>query len=140
MADISCLGASPHVERIIRACWELGGDPALEELRLREWAHCLGFGGHWMTKSRRYSITFKACRLERREVARRRRCSDGVLRDAFGRPEDEDQVAVVAEWFYQGSGYRTTGEKWLALSAAARARERREVAKEELSVWKGAED
>jgi hypothetical protein len=31
-----------------------------------------------------------------------------------------------------GSGYRTTGEKWLALSAAAWARERKRAAKEAL--------
>jgi hypothetical protein len=30
----------------------------LDRLRLRAWAHMLGFGGHWSTKSRRYSTTF----------------------------------------------------------------------------------
>ncbi|HEY8201903.1 MAG TPA: replication initiator, partial [Actinomycetota bacterium] len=128
--DIERLDASPHVQRIVRACWDLGGQPELEELRLREWAHCLGFGGHWLTKSGRYSTTFKACRRERRVVARQRRFEGGVPLDAFGRREDEDQVVVLAEWTYKGSGYQTQAERWLALSAAARARERREAARE----------
>ena len=50
--------------------------------------------------------------------------------DAWGRPEDDKGVVVVAAWVYVGSGYATEGERWLALSAAARAREQREVARE----------
>ena len=34
--------------------------PHLRELRLRRWAHALGFRGHCFTKSRRYSTTFTA--------------------------------------------------------------------------------
>ena len=41
-------------------------------------------------------------------------------------------MIVVASWVYVGSGYATEGERWLALSAAARAREQRRVAWEEL--------
>jgi hypothetical protein len=33
-----------------------------------------------------------------------------------------------------GAGYQTQGEAWLALSAAARARERRRIAREELTT------
>jgi hypothetical protein len=60
---------------------------------------------------------------------------DGVPLDAWGRPEDDDQAAVViATWRYVGAGYQTQREVWLALSAAARARERRRVAREELAT------
>jgi hypothetical protein len=41
-------------------------------------------------------------------------------------------VIVVASWSYVGRGYQTTGEAWLAALAAARAREERRVAREEL--------
>jgi hypothetical protein len=41
-------------------------------------------------------------------------------------------VIVAASWIYVGRGYQTTGEAWLAASAAARAREERRVAREEL--------
>ena len=47
-------------------------------------------------------------------------------------------MIVVASWIYAGSGYATEGERWLALSAAARAREQREVAREELRTMTAA--
>src|SRR4029453_7099767 len=57
--DLERLDKLPaHVAELVRAAWELGGRPELEELRLRAWAHMLGFGGHWSTKSRRYSTNF----------------------------------------------------------------------------------
>jgi hypothetical protein len=125
-------GLPAHVAELVRACWELGGRPELVGLRLRPWAHMLGFGGHWSTKSRRYSTTFTVLRRARVAFARRRRAKDGVPLDAWGRPEGDDQVVIVASWVYVGSGYETEGERWLALSAAARAREQRRVAWEEL--------
>jgi hypothetical protein len=123
-----------HVAELVRAAWELGGRPELEELRLRAWAHMLGFGGHWSTKSRRYSTTFTVLRRARVAFAKRRRGGDGVPLDAWGRPEDDQAVIVVTSWVYMGSGYETEGERWLALSAAARAREQRRIAREELTT------
>ena len=110
----------------------------MDGLRLRAWAHMLGFGGHWSTKSRRYSTTMTVLRRARVVFAKRRRARDGVPLDAWDRPED-DQAAivvaiVVATWTFVGSGYATEGERWLALSAAARARERRRIAREELTT------
>jgi hypothetical protein len=43
-------------------------------------------------------------------------------------------VIVVASWVYIGAGHETEGERWLALSAAARAREQRRIAREELTT------
>jgi replication initiator protein RepSA len=89
--DLEQLGQLPaHVAELVRAAWELGGRPELEPLRLRAWAHMLGFGGHWSTKSRRYSTTMGALRRARVAFARRRRAKDGVPLDAWGRPEDDD--------------------------------------------------
>jgi hypothetical protein len=132
--DLDCLDGLPaHVAELVRACWELGGRPELEGLRLRAWAHMLGFGGHWSTKSRRYSTTMGALRRARVTYAKRRRARDGIPLDAWGRTEDDEQATVViATWVYAGAGYETEGERWLALSAAARAREQRRVAWEEL--------
>ena len=74
-------------------------------------------------------------RRARVAFAKRRRAKDGVPLDAWGRPEDDDQaVIVVASWAYVGAGYATEGERWLALSAAARAREQRRIAREELTT------
>jgi hypothetical protein len=121
-----------HAAALVRACWELGGRPGLAGLRLRRWAHMLGFRGHWQTKSRRYSTTMTVLRRARAEYARRRRHGEGVPLDAWDRPEDDELVETVATWTYAGRGYKTQGEAWLALSAAARARERRRIAREEL--------
>jgi hypothetical protein len=131
--DLEHLGELPaHVAELVRAAWALGARPELARLRLRAWAHMLGFRGHWSTKSRRYSTTMGALRRARVAFAKRRRAKDGVPLDAWDRPEDDQAVIVVTSWAYVGSGYQTEGERWLALSAAARAREQRQVAREEL--------
>jgi hypothetical protein len=119
------------VAELVRACWELGARPSLVELRLRKWAHMLGFGGHFSSKSRRYSTTLGVLRRARVAYAIRRR-GDTLTLDAWGRPEDDQAVIVVASWSYLGRGYQSTGEAWLAASAAARAREERLIAQEEL--------
>jgi hypothetical protein len=126
------------VAELVKAAWELGGRPELEGLRLRAWAHMLGFGGHWSTKSRRYSTTMTALRRARVAFAKRRRARYGIPLDAWDRPEDDQAVIVVASWVYVGAGYATEGERWLALSAAARAREQRAAAREELRTMPAA--
>jgi hypothetical protein len=137
--DLERLDRLPaHVAELVRACWELGGRAELEGLRLRAWAHMLGFRGHWSTKSRRYSTTMTVLRRARVQFAKRRRAHDGVPLDAWDRPEDDQAAIVVASWAYVGSGYETEGERWLALSAAARAREQRQVAWEELRTMPAA--
>jgi hypothetical protein len=131
--DLDGLDLPAHVLELVRACWELGARPGLAGLRLRAWAHMLGFGGHFATKSRRYSTTLGALRRARVAYAVRRRRGGTLPLDAWGRPEDDDRAAVVvATWRYLGSGYQSTGEAWLAALAAARAREERRIAKEEL--------
>jgi hypothetical protein len=133
--DVDHLDRLPaHVAELVRACWELGARPELDELRLRAWAHMLGFRGHWSTKSRRYSTTFTVLRRARVTFAKRRKAKDGVPLDAWGRPEDDQAVEVIASWVYAGSGFATEGERWLALSAAARAREQRRLAWEDLCI------
>jgi hypothetical protein len=70
-ADIECLGCCRHYRQMIVTAWQLGGGrhwPARS--RLCEWAHMLGYGGHFLTKSRRYSVTFgqlRRARLEHRK-------------------------------------------------------------------------
>jgi hypothetical protein len=80
----------------------------------------------------RSAATHAALRRARIAYAIRRRRGNALPLDAWGRPEADQAVMVVAAWSYIGSGYQTTGEAWLAASAAARAREARRIAKEEL--------
>ena len=83
-AELQELDVPAHVAELVRACWELGGRPGLARLRLRAWAHMLGFGGHFATKSRRYSTTLGALRRARVAFAVRRRHGEAVALDAWG--------------------------------------------------------
>jgi hypothetical protein len=130
--DLDGLALPAHVAELVRACLELGARAGLARLRLRAWAHMLGFGGHFSTKSRRYSTTLGALRRARVAYAIRRRRGKAIPLDAWGRPGDDQAAVVIATWRYLGSGYQSTGEAWLAAMAAARAREERRIAKEEL--------
>jgi hypothetical protein len=110
--DLAALDNLPeHVAALVRAAWALGGRLELDGLRLQAWAHMLGFRGHWSTKSRRYSTTFTVLRRARVIYVKRRRAGDSVPLDAWGRPEDDQAVIVVASWAYVGSGYETEGER-----------------------------
>lgn len=58
-------GLSPQARDMIEACWRLGRLEELAWLKLRQWAHMLGYGGHFSTKSRQYSTTLSAIRTSR---------------------------------------------------------------------------
>ncbi|MEO3776310.1 replication initiator [Micromonospora sp. B11E3] len=113
-----------HPERLIDACWTLGQHRDWQQLR--RWAHMLGFGGHFLTKSRRYSVTFRLLR-DARVIWRRTEAGDEYPDD-----QGDDTTLIVGLLSYVGSGWRTTGDALLANTAAAMARERREIAREEL--------
>ena len=119
--DLDHLTCPEHYRRIIQTAWRLGRRTACGE-PLRKSAHMLGFGGHPLTKSRRYSVTFGHLRGERTTHRRAQRHPDGEL-DPWGRPLDDTVVLILKTWTVTGTGYRTDTETELALSAAARARE-----------------
>ncbi|MGN9807300.1 replication initiator [Micromonospora sp. L32] len=130
-----------HLARLIDACWRLGRpthDPTTSGAAtadgrqgsldtksnayagLRRWAHMLGFGGHFLTKARRYSVTF------------------GLLRDTratYRRTEDDGpaDTITVGTLTYIGAGWLTEGDALLANTAARQRRERRRIGREELA-------
>jgi hypothetical protein len=118
---LSLLDVPHHVNQLVRVAWQLGEHPAYDGLR--RWVHMLGFRGHFASKSRRYSTTLGAIRGERR--AYRQRQAAEQVRELL----DEDTTLVVSHWEFAGQGYLTTGDATLALSAATRARERRQAAR-----------
>ena len=122
-ADIEALSCSRHYRQMITTAWQLGGGrhfPA--RTRLCKWAHMLGYGGHFMTKSRRYSVTFGQLRRARLEHRKRQHHPTGE-RDPWGRPLDDTVVLVLATWTYEGTGHTFTPAAELALASAARARD-----------------
>jgi hypothetical protein len=128
--DLYANPAGTHVERLIAACWDLGAHDDYEGLR--RWAHMLGFGGHFLTKARRYSITFTQ-RRQTRITYRRNQISGpetGGIRTAGH--TGEETILVIGELSYVGRGWKTTGDALLANTAADQARRRRQTGRDEL--------
>jgi hypothetical protein len=125
---ISHYAAAPtHQGRLIRACWKLGAHNHPDFRALRRWAHMLGYGGHFLTKSRRYSVTFKTLRAARATWQRRH---EPLIRRGTGDAAPLRLTVLT----YAGTGWLTTSDAFLALSAAARAREHEQIAREESAV------
>lgn len=91
-------------------------DP-LDELKTRRWAHMLGFRGHFLSKSKHYSTTFKRIRGDRRQYRH-----EAAL-DELGVTDDE--VIVVNHWAMTHIGHDSPEEAELAQGIAERHRERR---------------
>jgi replication initiator protein RepSA len=111
-----------HVDQLVRVAWQLGEHESYDGLR--RWIHMIGFRGHFASKSRRYSTTLGAIRGERRTYRQRQAAEHA--RELL----DEDTTLAFSHWEFTGVGYLTTGDAELALSAAARARERRQAARD----------
>ncbi|MEH0658116.1 replication initiation protein [Streptomyces stelliscabiei] len=113
ITDLIGSGVTDHARQLILTCWHLGARPELEALRLRKWAHMLGFRGHFSTKSRAYSVTLGALRQERadhNEALTRARAAEA------GHPlPDPDTVLVLSHWRFAGAGL-TAAETWFATS------------------------
>ena len=129
-AEIDALDCNQHYKQLIATAWDLGKDPAAAMLGLNRWTHTLGYRGHFLTKSRRYSVTFTTLRRARITYSRQQHQPDGE-KDPWGRRLDERIVLTVSTWQYAGTGHASTAERALALAAAARARERERIGREE---------
>lgn len=103
-------------------------------LRLRRWAHMLGFGGHFMSKSRRYSVTFGQLRATR-TAYRRAELPDHPHGIQVGHEDqaDQDTVLIIGALAFTGIGWHTSADALLANTAAAMARERAAIGREEIA-------
>ena len=122
VAHVEHLRISEHHRRMITTAWELGGIASYDALNLRRWAHMLGFRGHFLTKSHRYSTTFTALRAVRRS-SRLRADLDALNHDTHGANEiapDLDTVTVINDWWPVHYGHRDDGERELAAAIGER--------------------
>lgn len=133
--DLYASAEGSHTERLIHACWKLGHHPDYHGLR--RWAHMLGFGGHFLTKGRRYSITFGLLRAIR--VTYQRTQTTGPEHETIRTADhtSEDTTLIIGTLRYVGTGWKTTGDALLASTAADLARRRREAGREELAHEQG---
>ncbi|WP_323179248.1 replication initiator [Streptomyces sp. NBC_00059] len=93
--EIRCATATPHFRALMGACWRLGAIAEFAKLRLRAWAHTLGYRGHVLTKSPSYSTTYGRLRQVRAEFMRACYAEGGT-------PHDVGESPV---WRYVGRGY-----------------------------------
>jgi hypothetical protein len=120
---IALAPVSAHLRALMGACWRLGGLPELAHLRLRAWAHALGYRGHCLTKSRLYSTTYTALRAARASFR-------------AGQPQSDGAADTVTDsvWRYVGSGH-TPGAAEIAAGIAEDLAVLREVSRFSAGTW-----
>jgi hypothetical protein len=113
ITDLDGFAMPAHIRRLVRTCWALGSTKHLAPLRLRRWAHMLGFGGHYATRSRRYSLTLTVLR---------------EARSTWRRHHGDGQV-IGGTWRYIGHGHATPADTALVAAAAATRQHAAEAAR-----------
>jgi hypothetical protein len=116
--EITLAPVTRHVRTLMATCWRLGGLPELQHLRLRAWAHTLGYRGHILTKSRTYSTTYTALREER---AQRHHAAES--------PANMPDNITKSSWRYIDIGH-TPGAALIAAGIAEDLARNREIARE----------
>ncbi|MEV0821574.1 replication initiator [Nonomuraea rubra] len=125
--EVAGLKVTEHARRMIYTCFSLAHLPPYRHLLLREWAHMLGYGGHFSTKSRHYSIRLgdlRQARADHRAEQARLTANAPVL--------DAAETVTVAEWRYAGSGHRH-GEAFWAEVARQRIATARKIRRDRTS-------
>jgi hypothetical protein len=95
---------SAHARALMRSAWTLSP----------RWAHSLGFRGHFLTKARRYSVTFAALRGVRAQY----RAQDDPWLAQVRAKAIGDPVVIRRDFHYAGSGLSSAE---LAVAASLRA-------------------
>lgn len=124
LAEIDVIASSPPPEP--KAPVDRG-DP-----RLAANAHKLGYRGHCLTKSQRWSTTFKALRQTREQHVREQLLNGGNSLDSQRRLAELEPEERISRFEFAGVGHLTTADAYLAAQAAAQAREHQRLAREEL--------
>jgi hypothetical protein len=88
--QIELADVTEHARRLMSSAWNLSP----------RWAHSFGFRGHFLTKGRRYSVTFRALRGAR---AAFREQADPWLAKVRAKARGDD-VVIVRALRYAGSG------------------------------------
>jgi hypothetical protein len=95
-ADLDEYHVTPHARKLITACWQLSQRDEYAHLQLARRAHQHGYGGHFSTRSRRYSITLRSRRQERRATR------TAWTRQQQGLPATPG--ITTSDWHYAGTG------------------------------------
>jgi hypothetical protein len=161
---LSTLRMPAHVRRLAVCAWlQARAYQARDErhARLRRWTHQFGYGGHYLTKSRRYSTTFTRLRQARRDwhltrqrAVRAQHAERRITKLVHTEPvehvqgddhtdsaADPERFVLAVQWRLDGIGWRTVGDALLAQTARRQALNARDEAREqraaerELEAW-----
>jgi hypothetical protein len=93
----------------------------------------LGFGGHFLTKARCYSVRFRDLREAR--ITYRRGQNHGPEHGPIRTADhaDDETVLIVSTFSFAGTGWKTSGDALLANTAADQARKRRQAGRDQLA-------
>ncbi|MCI3930172.1 MULTISPECIES: replication initiator [unclassified Streptomyces] len=94
-ASIHHAPVNAHLRALMATCWRLGALPELASLNLRAWTHTLGYRGHVLTKSRRYSTTYGQLRAARADHQTGTSHLD----------EEAKETVTESAWRYVGVGH-----------------------------------
>jgi hypothetical protein len=150
LAELANHDITDHARRMIHTAWHLATKRRHAHLRLRQWAHMLGFRGHFSTRTRHYSTTLAHLRAERTAwrtgrpdtqtpasasaqtqsgqtggspVGDRAGHSTDLAaghRNIAGQRVDSDTTLVISHWQYAGTGLLPELEHLADLLAAKR--------------------
>ncbi|TQF07624.1 plasmid replication initiator protein [Kitasatospora acidiphila] len=120
LADFETLPVTPHVRALIGTAWRLGSLPELHQLRLRAWAHMLGYRGHCLTKTRAFSATYTDLRAARADHTR----GQQLFADW------DSETVTESTWRYVGQGH-TPAEQLIAAGIAEDLAVNRNVTRDE---------
>ncbi|WP_371786205.1 replication initiator [Streptosporangium subroseum] len=96
---------------------------------MRRCAHALGYGGHFSSKSRRYSTTLGELRRTRADY---RAAQARIL---LGLPDPAEETTItLSEWRYAGSGHRHGEPFWAELARQRITTARRVARKRDHSI------
>ncbi|MGH8896242.1 MAG: replication initiator [Egibacteraceae bacterium] len=124
--DLDVLPVSEHVHRLVVTAWLLAlHDP---NLGTDWWAHQLGYGGHFLTKSRHYSTTFTKLRNARARWAAWQRVIDRF--DPWESIRHTARRTLIGRWEVAGFGWRLEGDALLAQTIRQQAQAARQAARE----------
>ncbi|MFF3243244.1 replication initiator [Streptomyces sp. NPDC002870] len=123
--DLGTLRMPQHARAMVGTAWRLGGLPEYRALNLRRWAHQFGYGGHFSTKSRRYSTTMTALRQTRADFRSEQ------TRQRLG---ISGELVTVSELVFAGIGYASETEETIAKRIRDDIAENRAIAREEIAA------
>ncbi|MBS2554089.1 hypothetical protein KGQ19_45275 [Catenulispora sp. NL8] len=98
-SQINLWARTPHVAATMHTAWTLDQQREFAGLGLGRWCHMLGFGGHVLSSTRRFSVGMG--------VLRQMRADHQAEAAAAGEPVVQVETVTERQWRYAGRGWQT---------------------------------